>query len=81
MTDLWVLSLSLPQAFLSDPQYAEEEDLSLKLEMFKSEYWFHELFYHSHYTHTFWNEIIFACIADKYMEFDLNDNGEIGKNA
>ncbi|XP_041798241.1 allograft inflammatory factor 1-like [Chelmon rostratus] len=40
---------SINEAFLSDPQYAEEEDLSLKLEMFKN----------------------------KYMEFDLNDNGEI----
>ncbi|KAM7383634.1 hypothetical protein PAMP_003269 [Pampus punctatissimus] len=40
---------SISEAFLSDPQYAEEEDLSSKLEMFKK----------------------------KYMEFDLNDKGEI----
>ncbi|XP_032374286.1 allograft inflammatory factor 1-like [Etheostoma spectabile] len=40
---------SVNEAFLSDPQYAEEEDLSTKLEMFKK----------------------------KYMEFDLNDQGEI----
>nr|XP_046256682.1 allograft inflammatory factor 1-like [Scatophagus argus] len=40
---------SINEAFLSDPQYAEEEDLSSKLEMFKQ----------------------------KYMEFDLNDKGEI----
>ncbi|TKS81932.1 Allograft inflammatory factor 1 [Collichthys lucidus] len=40
---------SINEAFLSDPQYAEEEDLSSKLEMFKT----------------------------KYMEFDLNDKGEI----
>ncbi|KAF1387790.1 hypothetical protein PFLUV_G00083600 [Perca fluviatilis] len=40
---------SINEAFLSDPQYAEEEDLSSKLEMFKK----------------------------KYMEFDLNDKGEI----
>ncbi|XP_070767952.1 allograft inflammatory factor 1-like [Enoplosus armatus] len=40
---------SINEAFLSDAQYAEEEDLSSKLEMFKK----------------------------KYMEFDLNDKGEI----
>ncbi|XP_068615405.1 allograft inflammatory factor 1-like [Brachionichthys hirsutus] len=40
---------SINEAFLSDPQYEEEEDLSTKLEMFKN----------------------------KYMEFDLNDKGEI----
>lgn len=40
---------SINEAFLSDPQYAEEEDLSSKLEMFKK----------------------------KYMEFDLNHDGEI----
>ncbi|KAM4600565.1 allograft inflammatory factor 1-like [Polymixia lowei] len=40
---------SLNEAFLTDPQYAEEEDLASKLEMFKN----------------------------KYMEFDLNDQGEI----
>ncbi|XP_042280287.1 allograft inflammatory factor 1-like [Thunnus albacares] len=40
---------SINEAFLSDPQYAEEEDLASKLEMFKK----------------------------KYMEFDLNDKGEI----
>nr|XP_020475733.1 allograft inflammatory factor 1-like [Monopterus albus] len=40
---------SINQAFLSDPQYADEEDLALKLEMFKK----------------------------KYMEFDLNDKGDI----
>ncbi|XP_031154817.1 allograft inflammatory factor 1-like [Sander lucioperca] len=40
---------SINEAFLSDPQYAEEEDLSSKLELFKK----------------------------KYMEFDLNDKGEI----
>ncbi|XP_044063534.1 allograft inflammatory factor 1-like [Siniperca chuatsi] len=40
---------SINEAFLIDPQYAEEEDLSSKLEMFKQ----------------------------KYMEFDLNDKGEI----
>ncbi|KAI3360943.1 hypothetical protein L3Q82_013146 [Scortum barcoo] len=40
---------SVNEAFLTDPQYAEEEDLSSKLEMFKK----------------------------KYMEFDLNDKGEI----
>ncbi|XP_028326727.1 allograft inflammatory factor 1-like [Gouania willdenowi] len=40
---------SVNEAFLSDPQYTEEEDLSLKLEMFKK----------------------------KYMDFDLNDKGEI----
>ncbi|XP_008321712.1 allograft inflammatory factor 1-like isoform X2 [Cynoglossus semilaevis] len=40
---------SINEAFLSDPKYAEEEDLSSKLEMFKK----------------------------KYMEFDLNDKGEI----
>ncbi|XP_034731081.1 allograft inflammatory factor 1-like [Etheostoma cragini] len=40
---------STNEVFLSDPQYAEEEDLSSKLEMFKK----------------------------KYMEFDLNDKGEI----
>ncbi|CAG12034.1 unnamed protein product [Tetraodon nigroviridis] len=37
------------EAYLSDPKYAEEEDLDSKLEMFKK----------------------------KYMEFDLNDQGEI----
>lgn len=31
--------------------------------------------------HAFWNEIIFACITEKYMEFDLNDKGDIGKIA
>ncbi|CAJ1061677.1 allograft inflammatory factor 1-like [Xyrichtys novacula] len=40
---------SINEAFLSDPQYAEEEDLSSKLEQFKN----------------------------KYMEFDLNDKGDI----
>ncbi|XP_041648458.1 allograft inflammatory factor 1-like [Cheilinus undulatus] len=40
---------SINEAFLSDPQYAEEEDLGSKLEMFKQ----------------------------KYMEFDLNDKGDI----
>ncbi|KAG7242150.1 hypothetical protein INR49_024196 [Caranx melampygus] len=40
---------SINEAFLSDPQYAEVEDLASKLEMFKK----------------------------KYMEFDLNDKGEI----
>ncbi|XP_068999119.1 allograft inflammatory factor 1-like [Embiotoca jacksoni] len=40
---------SINEAFLSDPQYAEEEDLTSKLEMFKK----------------------------KYMEFDLNDKGDI----
>ncbi|XP_040021543.2 allograft inflammatory factor 1-like [Gasterosteus aculeatus] len=40
---------SINEAFLSDPTYAEEEDLSSKLEMFKK----------------------------KYVEFDLNDKGEI----
>ncbi|XP_078109309.1 allograft inflammatory factor 1-like [Sander vitreus] len=40
---------SINEAFLSDPQYAEEEDLSSKLELFKK----------------------------KYVEFDLNDKGEI----
>ncbi|XP_071372199.1 allograft inflammatory factor 1-like [Centroberyx affinis] len=40
---------SINEAFLSDPQYAEEEDLASKLDMFKN----------------------------KYMEFDLNDQGEI----
>ncbi|XP_069393077.1 allograft inflammatory factor 1-like isoform X1 [Paralichthys olivaceus] len=40
---------SVNEAFLSDPQYAEEEELASKLEMFKK----------------------------KYMEFDLNDKGEI----
>ncbi|KAF7665735.1 hypothetical protein LDENG_00132640, partial [Lucifuga dentata] len=40
---------SVNEGFLSDPKYAEEEDLASKLEMFKS----------------------------KYMEFDLNDQGEI----
>lgn len=40
---------SINEAFLSDPQYAEEEDLSSKLDMFKK----------------------------KYMEFDLNDKGDI----
>ncbi|XP_068591207.1 allograft inflammatory factor 1-like [Cebidichthys violaceus] len=40
---------SINEAFLSDPTYAEEEDLSSKLDMFKK----------------------------KYMEFDLNDKGEI----
>lgn len=35
----------------------------------------------NHLVHIFWNEIIFACITEKYMEFDLNDNGEIGKIA
>ncbi|XP_037639978.1 allograft inflammatory factor 1-like [Sebastes umbrosus] len=29
---------SINEAFLSDPQYAEEEDLSSKLEMFKKQY-------------------------------------------
>ncbi|XP_034553840.1 allograft inflammatory factor 1-like [Notolabrus celidotus] len=29
---------SINEAFLSDPQYAEEEDLSSKLEMFKNQY-------------------------------------------
>lgn len=48
--------------------------------MFKSE----SLFCHFYlicnleYSHTFWNEIISACITAKYMEFDLNDKGEIG---
>ncbi|XP_051261612.1 allograft inflammatory factor 1-like [Dicentrarchus labrax] len=40
---------SINEAFLEDPQYAEEEDLSSKLELFKK----------------------------KYMEFDLNDKGDI----
>ncbi|TWW79350.1 Allograft inflammatory factor 1-like [Takifugu flavidus] len=40
---------SINEAFQSDPQYAEEEDLGSKLEMFKN----------------------------KYMEFDLNDQGDI----
>uniref|UniRef100_A0A8D2ZDN4 Casein kinase II subunit beta n=1 Tax=Scophthalmus maximus TaxID=52904 RepID=A0A8D2ZDN4_SCOMX len=40
---------SVNEVFLSDPQYAEEEDLASKLEMFKK----------------------------KYMEFHLNDKGEI----
>ncbi|XP_028983851.1 allograft inflammatory factor 1-like [Betta splendens] len=40
---------SVNEVFQSDPQYAEEEDLATKLEMFKN----------------------------KYMEFDLNDKGEI----
>lgn len=30
--------LSVPQAFLTDPKYAEEEDLAAKLEMFKSQH-------------------------------------------
>uniref|UniRef100_A0A4W5KSB7 Allograft inflammatory factor 1 n=1 Tax=Hucho hucho TaxID=62062 RepID=A0A4W5KSB7_9TELE len=42
---------SINEVFLTDPKYAEEEDLSSKLEMFKN----------------------------KYMEFDLNDQGDIGK--
>lgn len=29
----------------------------------------------------FWNNTIFAHITEKYMEFDLNDKGEIGKAA
>ncbi|CAN9514333.1 unnamed protein product [Ophioblennius macclurei] len=40
---------SINEAFLTDPRYAEEEDLPAQLEMFKK----------------------------KYMEFDLNDKGEI----
>ncbi|CAB1334794.1 unnamed protein product, partial [Coregonus sp. 'balchen'] len=40
---------SINEVFLTDPKYAEEEDLSSKLEMFKN----------------------------KYMEFDLNDQGDI----
>ncbi|KAG5856600.1 allograft inflammatory factor 1-like isoform X1 [Anguilla rostrata] len=40
---------SINQIFLSDPKYADEEDLGLKLDSFKN----------------------------KYMEFDLNDQGEI----
>ncbi|KAM9852560.1 allograft inflammatory factor 1-like [Aulostomus maculatus] len=40
---------SINEAFLSDPQYAEEEDLASKLEVFRK----------------------------KYMEFDLNDKGDI----
>lgn len=40
---------SINQIFLSDPKYADEEDLGLKLDSFKK----------------------------KYMEFDLNDQGEI----
>uniref|UniRef100_A0A673XEJ6 Allograft inflammatory factor 1-like n=1 Tax=Salmo trutta TaxID=8032 RepID=A0A673XEJ6_SALTR len=40
---------SINEAFLTDPKYAEEEDLSSKLEMFKN----------------------------KYIEFDLNDQGDI----
>lgn len=40
---------SINEAFLSDPQYAEEEELASKLELFRN----------------------------KYMEFDLNDQGEI----
>uniref|UniRef100_A0A3B5B9Y3 Allograft inflammatory factor 1 n=1 Tax=Stegastes partitus TaxID=144197 RepID=A0A3B5B9Y3_9TELE len=40
---------SINEAFLTDSQYAEEEDLASKLEMFKK----------------------------KYMEFDLNDKGDI----
>ncbi|KAG7474765.1 allograft inflammatory factor 1-like [Solea senegalensis] len=40
---------SVNEAFLSDPQYEEEEDLASKLDMFKK----------------------------KYMEFDLNDKGDI----
>ncbi|XP_028281484.1 allograft inflammatory factor 1-like [Parambassis ranga] len=40
---------SINDAFLSDPKYAEEEDLASKLELFKQ----------------------------KYMEFDLNDKGDI----
>ncbi|KAK5862450.1 hypothetical protein PBY51_017846 [Eleginops maclovinus] len=41
--------VSINETYLTNPQYAEEEDLSSKLEMFKK----------------------------KYMEFDLNDQGEI----
>ncbi|XP_062322690.1 allograft inflammatory factor 1-like [Osmerus eperlanus] len=40
---------STNEAFLSDPKYAEEEELASKLELFKN----------------------------KYMEFDLNDQGDI----
>lgn len=29
----------------------------------------------------FWNYTIFAHITEKYMEFDLNDKGEIGRAA
>ena len=50
--------------------------------MFKSEYSNNfELFntYSIIHSHAFWNEIIFVCITDKYMEFDLNDKGDIGK--
>lgn len=41
------------QAYLSDPQYAEEEDLSSKLEMFKSECFsgFGKLFCHLVHSH------------------------------
>lgn len=31
-----MIYFSLPQVFLSDPQYNEEEDFASKLEMFKS---------------------------------------------
>lgn len=65
---------------LSDPQYAEVEDFASKLEMFKRENSIKSnritLFVHSC---VFCNEITFGFIADKYMEFDLNDQGEIGE--
>lgn len=37
------------------------------------------MFYDLVHSHKFWNEIVFVCITEKYMEFDLNDKGEIGK--
>lgn len=71
----------LCQAFLSDPKYAEEEDLSSKLEMFKSKYCHSLLSWllNSSTLNTFSNKLMFVCIIEKYMEFDLNDKGEIGK--
>lgn len=47
--------------------------------MFKSECLFNELVSNLVHSHTFWNETIFAYVTEKYMEFDLNDKGEIGK--
>lgn len=40
---------------------------------------FNGLFSNEVQSHTFWNETIFSYVTEKYMEFDLNDKGEIGK--
>ena len=37
MYRLWMLFLCIVKTFLTDPKYADEEDLDLKLVSFKSE--------------------------------------------